>query len=54
YLGYVISHGHLEMDPVKVEGITKWPVPTCIKEVQSFLGFCNLYHRFIQDYSKVA
>ena len=43
YLGYVISHGHLEMDPIKVAGIAEWPTPTKVKEVQSFLGFCNFY-----------
>ena len=32
-LGYVISHGHLEMDPIKVASITDWPTPTKVKEV---------------------
>jgi Reverse transcriptase (RNA-dependent DNA polymerase)/Aspartyl protease len=27
YLGVIISHGHVKMDPVKVSGITKWPTP---------------------------
>ena len=42
------------MDPIKVAGITDWPMPTKVKEVQSFLGFCNFYCRFIKDYSKIA
>jgi len=25
-----------------------------VKELQSFLGFCNFYRRFIKDYSQVA
>ena len=54
YLGYVISYRHPEMDPIKVAGITDWPMPTKVKEVQSFLGFCNFYHRFIKDYLKIA
>ena len=54
YLKYVIFYEHLEMDPIKVAGIMDWPTPTKVKEVQSFLGFCNFYCRFIKDYSKIA
>jgi hypothetical protein len=25
-----------------------------VKGVQSFLGFCNFYRRFIQDYGRIA
>ena len=54
YLSFVISHGHLQMDPEKVSGILKWPRPYNVKKVQSFLGFCNFYRRFIKDYSAIA
>ena len=54
YLGLVISHGHIGMDPVRVQGVTEWLVPRRLKEVQSFLGFVNFYQRFIKGYSDIA
>jgi hypothetical protein len=42
------------MDPIKVKGIMEWPTPNTIKEVQSFLGFCNFYRPFILNFSGIA
>ena len=42
------------MDPVKVSAIVEWPQPCNQKEVQSFLGFTNFYHRFVEGFSSVA
>ncbi|SJL01309.1 uncharacterized protein ARMOST_04629 [Armillaria ostoyae] len=54
YLGVIISEGSIRMDPIKVMGITEWPVPTKKKELQSFLGFTNFYQHFIKDYSAIV
>src|SRR4051812_19078036 len=54
YLGHIISSHGIATDPKKVETIRVWPQPKNIKEVQSFLGLCNYYRRFIGDYSKIA
>ena len=54
YLGVIVSHDLVKMDPVKVAGVTEWPIPTNKKEVQSFLGFTNFYWRFIEGFSHVA
>ena len=51
YLGVIVSHDFFKMDPVKVAGVTEWPIPTNKKEV---LGFTNFYRRFIDGFSQVA
>ncbi len=43
YLGVIISENSIRMDPVKIAGITEWPMPTKKRELQSFLGFMNFY-----------
>ena len=42
------------MDPVKIKGIRDWPTPTSVKDIRSFLGFCNFYRPFIKGFSAVA
>ena len=42
------------MDPAKISSITKWPQSKKLKDLQSFLSFCNFYRRFIQNYSHIA
>src|SRR5260221_11528683 len=54
YLGLVISKGHVAMDLTKVHGVTEWPTPMKVKEVQSFLGFVNFYWKFICNFSNIA
>src|SRR5260370_1195756 len=54
YLRLVILKDHAAMDPTKVCGVTEWPTPMKVKEVQSFPGFVNFYQKFIHDFSNVA
>ena len=54
YLGLIISNGKIEMDPVKIDGVASWPEPTCVKDLQSFIGFVNFYRRFIQGFAEIA
>ncbi|GKC28247.1 putative reverse transcriptase domain-containing protein, partial [Tanacetum coccineum] len=49
WLGHVALLGHImyadviSIDPAKVEAITKWPRPTALNEVRSFLGLAGYY-----------
>jgi len=54
FLGHVISDKGITMDPEKVRAIMDWPTPTNVTEVQSFVGLCNYYRRFIPNFAKIA
>ena len=42
------------LSPSKVLAVKNFPVPRNIKDVQSFLGFCTYYRRFIPDFAHLA
>ncbi|KAJ6259180.1 hypothetical protein Dda_6078 [Drechslerella dactyloides] len=54
FLGAIITPHGIKMDPKKVQAIQDWPTPKTLKEVQAFLGLCNYYRRFVQEYSYLA
>jgi len=54
YLGVIVGNGKIRMDPVKIQGISEWPTPKCKCDLQSFLGFCNFYRRFIHHFAQIA
>ncbi|MBW0522037.1 hypothetical protein O181_061752 [Austropuccinia psidii MF-1] len=52
YLGYFVSVEGLKMDQAKVQQILNLPPPRNLKALQYFLGFADIYGRFIKNYSK--
>nr|GEV37778.1 hypothetical protein [Tanacetum cinerariifolium] len=52
YLRLVLEF--LKKKKLKVEAVKNWKVPRTPIEVRSFLGLVGYYHRFIEDFSKVA
>jgi hypothetical protein len=54
YLGLILEKGVTRMDLAKIKGIANWPTPTMVKQVRSFLGFCNFYQPFIYHFSHIA
>ena len=54
YLGHLFSNRGVHVDPQKIEAVKSFPTPTRVKQVQSFLGLCNYYRKFVKDYSKIT
>src|ERR1700761_2136572 len=54
FLGVILENGTVTMDLIKVTGVQDWKTPKNVKDVHSFLGFCNFYRRFIKGFSQIA
>ncbi|RXN25500.1 Retrovirus-related Pol polyprotein from transposon 297 [Labeo rohita] len=54
YVGHIVSAAGVSPDPAKIEAVTRWKMPTDLKSLRSFLGFCGFYRRFIKDYSAIV
>ena len=38
YLGHIVSHEGVKVDPNKIMAIMEWPIPKTIKKLRGFLG----------------
>ena len=54
YLGHIISSEGVRPDPEKIQVIQDWEESDNITNLQAFLGLCNYYRVFVDDYSRIA
>ncbi|KAG1042636.1 hypothetical protein G6F43_011847 [Rhizopus delemar] len=54
FLGFLVSGEGIRSDPEKIKAIKDWPIPTSVKQLMQFLGFCAFHHRFIKNLYGVA
>ena len=54
YLGHVISEKGVVVDPIKIKVILEWPVPKDVHDIISFIGLAGYYHRFVDNFLRIA
>lgn len=54
YLGHIVENGCVKPLKRKTLAVKQFPVPTNVKQVQSFLGLTGYFRKFIPRYSLIA
>jgi hypothetical protein len=53
FLGLIISHNSIAMDPKKLQGIADWSPPKDVTGIRRFLSFTGFYHHFVPGYLSI-
>ena len=54
YLGHIVSHEGVKVDPKKIKDIKEWKVHTTIKQLRGFLRLTGYYRKFVKNYGRIA
>ena len=54
FLGRIVSGDKLSMTQIDIEAVSSWPIPTCSKDVERFMGLANYHRSFVKNFSKLA
>jgi hypothetical protein len=53
YLGHIVSHEGVKVDPKKIKAMMEWPIPKTLKNIRGFLGLMGYYCKFFKNYGQI-
>jgi hypothetical protein len=54
YLGHIVSHEGVKVDPNKIKYMREWPIPKNLKKLKGLIGLEVYYHKFVNNYGQIV
>jgi hypothetical protein len=54
YLGHILSHEGVKVDPNKIKDMVEWPIRKTLKNIIGFLGSKSYYCKFFKNYGQIV
>lgn len=54
FLGFILENGTIKPSNEKTEAVRKFPAPSNVQQIQSFLGLTGFLRRFVPNYATIA
>jgi hypothetical protein len=54
YLGHIVSHEGVKVDPDKIKSMIDWLIPKTLKNLGGFWGLTGYYHKFVRNYGIIV
>ena len=53
-MGKIINDKGVMITPENIETMQKWPIPTNVKQLESFLGFMNYHRDHVKHFGEIV
>ena len=54
YLGHIVSHEGVKVEPNKIKTIKEYKIPTILRHLQGFISLTRYYFKFVKNHGKIT